>query len=812
MHRVSEFVTCLLVLIVCSEAAVSDEDICLYDVPTPPREEKTTALLQVHKGVSSPDQPHTRGAKAPQHAAHMKIIFEQEQQVQALEQGAASSRKPEALQGAANSHKSKETSAGSAEEVLKRQQAPEKKAPQAAPQKSQSQGHVSSSGSNKAPSHLPKGRAQETMHHSSKVSSELPRGKNPEKKHHSSKASTELPKGMLDPKSQAKKHHKRGASSQLPRGNTQEKKHHGSNASSEPPKGKFQEDAHHNSASSELPKGKSPEKKHHSKKHYDYDVHADMASKPSMPDSTNHAALNQADGHSAVLMSQKRADGFKVHNFAVEVMARIGGVVRNQAGFDAFLEAQNVEVVQQPLNALLNQYRLEASKEDGWLLLPPPNKGPVLRSFIRSDPWDCNFIPAGDARGGSCGLEVDSLELSPSTLHCGLQCSIEHANAYRTLQSIGSLPCCTTPPFCSAPACNLLHEPERVCEKRSPEENVAYMKQNDTWPSYHGWGGSFELDTLKLIDSLGCKDASGCPEKMFDLAIDLGANTGYYTEKLSVRNFAKNYIMIEANPRYANALRERWGTDSWKEKWFTDQVKQPNGNAYPDFEIINHALSNHSEGLLNMCETETSLEEFGCSVPIASVDSIIAEGLTPAFVEHVKDAKSAYIKIDTEGMDELVLRGMEGLLAETRGEYEDKSPRFLVNFLQFEFSPALMKKAKDREAFAEYDIESVTKFLESQGFETFMIGPRYLPLSHGSWNDEFKTWTADPDNNAGARLNYPKFDDRVCSWCATMTEPSFTSDVFAIRSTHPRASELKVALGACKESKEFDLRDPQYIF
>ena len=51
------------------------------------------------------------------------------------------------------------------------------------------------------------------------------------------------------------------------------------------------------------------------------------------------------------------------------------------------------------------------------------------------------------------------------------------------------------------------------------------MKQEDTWPSYHGWGGSYELDTLKLLDSLACHDGSGCPEKMFDLAIDLGADS-----------------------------------------------------------------------------------------------------------------------------------------------------------------------------------------------------------------------------------------------------------------------------------------------
>jgi len=268
--------------------------------------------------------------------------------------------------------------------------------------------------------------------------------------------------------------------------------------------------------------------------------------------------------------------------------------------------------------------------------------------------------------------------------------------------------------------------------------------------------------------------------------------------------------MIEANPQTTETLKIRWGNDTFKEKWFTQQVKESEGHI-PNFEIINHALSNHSEGLLDMCQTEGSMQyTAACQVPIATVDSIIPKALTPAFDDIFKKAQSAYIKIDTEGMDELVLRGMKGLLAETRGEYEDKTPRYLVNFLQFEFAPSLMTLAKNRENFTAYDIKTATQFLESIGFETFLIGPRYLPLSHGSWSDEFLTWTRDPNNNAGKQLNYPEFKDNLCTWCKDMTEPSFTADVFAIRSTHPRASELKVALGACEESIDFDLQDPQY--
>lgn len=321
-----------------------------------------------------------------------------------------------------------------------------------------------------------------------------------------------------------------------------------------------------------------------------------------------------------------------------------------------------------------------------------------------------------------------------------------------------------------------------------------------------------ELDTLKLIDLLGCH-GKNCTEEPFDLMLDLGANTGYYTEKLTVRNFAKNYIMIEANPSTKDVLQRRWGDEEWKNVWFTQQVTK-SGRA-PHFELINQALSNHSKGVLDMCQTEPSMAagtSGKCKVSIASIDDLVPAKLTPVFQEHFSQAQSAYIKIDTEGMDELVLRGMSRLLDETRGQYEDGSPRHLVNFLQFEFSPWLMQLAKQREGFQEYDIKSVTQFLESAGFETFLIGPRYLPLSHGSWDDEFLAFTNDPSNNAGAQVNYPNFDDRLCSGCNTLDHESFTGDIFAIRASHPRLSELKLALGACQESTDFDMKDPQYTF
>lgn len=442
-----------------------------------------------------------------------------------------------------------------------------------------------------------------------------------------------------------------------------------------------------------------------------------------------------------------------------------------------------------------------------------PETAALIGKMIRADPWNCDLIVTGDPRKITCELKTGEGALDPHNDKCSFSpggCNIEHANAFRTLQKVGSLPCCPTPPFCAAPTCaEQLAPAPTTCTKRSAAENLAYLKDPDVWPAYHGWGGANEVDTLKLIDMLGCK-GKGCKEPPFDLMLDLGANTGYYTEKLTVRKFAKHYVMVEANPVTSETLYQRWGNESWKKDWFTKQV--PHDPA-PSFQVINQALSNHSQGEVDMCQTEESFKPTGsCKVPIASVDSLVPEKLTPELKEHFTNAQSAFIKVDTEGMDELVLRGMTQLLNAQRGVNEDGSPRFLVNFLQFEWSPWLMSKAKKREGFQEYDVKSVTQFLESLGFETFLIGPRYLPLSHGSYADEFKTFSDDPNNNAGVRVNYPNFDDRLCKGCNTKDHESFTGDILAIRASHPRLTELKVALGACEESKDFDIKDPQYTF
>merc|ERR1719424_2754959 len=108
---------------------------------------------------------------------------------------------------------------------------------------------------------------------------------------------------------------------------------------------------------------------------------------------------------------------------------------------------------------------------------------------------------------------------------------------------------------CQRPSCHLY------------EENFAYLTHADVWPAYSGYGGSYYLDIHKhvdiLIQMLGCRDGSKeCEGKVepFDLALDIGANFGHITAKWAVRHFAKDYIMVEANPSLRDRFDSRFGS------------------------------------------------------------------------------------------------------------------------------------------------------------------------------------------------------------------------------------------------------------
>lgn len=450
----------------------------------------------------------------------------------------------------------------------------------------------------------------------------------------------------------------------------------------------------------------------------------------------------------------------------------------------------------------------------------------LLEKMILSDPWKCDMLPPYDPRRPTCGLSFADAGLHPAHMSELGNSSHDHKNALRMLFPIGVMPCCSTMPFCNAPACakqegaaltQLQTDGHKSCTKRLPALNFEYMTSPSAWPAYHGWGGTFELDLHKQWDALGTLLRQEGAVYPFDLVIDIGANSGYITEKLTARHFAKSYLLVEAYVGMKTFFETRLGNEEWKQKWFAEQVPKRKGAQVPQLEFLNVAVNDHTEGTLDLCFNEmwsSMNNNVPCPVDKVALDDRIPSGLSKNFQSLFSAAESAYIKIDVEGMDEMTMRGMPRILQEERGTYSNGKPRHLVNFMMFEFCPIWMDNVKRRDQIqSDYDLKSMTTFLESMGFETFLMGPRYLPLSHGSWEDSFRDFPRDVENSVGG-LNYPAFLSMTCPGPECPSRESLSNrmsaDIFAVRATHPMATEVKLALGACQESHDFNIKDHQY--
>jgi len=228
----------------------------------------------------------------------------------------------------------------------------------------------------------------------------------------------------------------------------------------------------------------------------------------------------------------------------------------------------------------------------------------------------------------------------------------------------------------------------------------------------------------------------------------------------------------------------------------------------PNFEFLNYAVSNKTGGVLDLCVNDANMwgavnNGASCPVDKVALDEVIPGRLSPGLRSAFAAAQTAYVKVDVEGYDQMALEGMAGILQEERGVHGDGTPRHLINFIQLEVCVSCTEHVKAVENRTAYDVKTATAFLESMGFESFLMGPRYLPLSHGSWIDSYNDFFNDPQNS-----NPQTYGETVGRGGVLVN--SFTADLFAMRATHPRATEIKLALGSCQESHDFSLTDEQY--
>jgi hypothetical protein len=193
------------------------------------------------------------------------------------------------------------------------------------------------------------------------------------------------------------------------------------------------------------------------------------------------------------------------------------------------------------------------------------------------------------------------------------------------------------------------------------------------------------------------------------------------------------------------------------------------------------------------------------------LDAIVPGKLSPVFQSKYAQAQSLYVKMDVDGMDQLAFDGMRALVDEVRGTYADGSPRHLVNFMMLEFCPQCIIETRTEKGFSKYDLGTQVELFQSLGFELFLIGPHYIPLSHGSWSEAYNLLFGNP-KACPTTMPFDKFKEAACltSEGCEIDECMEAADLFAMRSSHPRATEIKLALGACDESHDFDLADEQY--
>ena len=136
-----------------------------------------------------------------------------------------------------------------------------------------------------------------------------------------------------------------------------------------------------------------------------------------------------------------------------------------------------------------------------------------------------------------------------------------------------------------------------------------------------------------------------------------------------------------------------------------------------------------------------------------------------------------FLQVDTEGMDELVLRGFDEALSRRRG-------RALVQIVQLEFSPAQMREVNPDVGV--YNLNSTRIFLEARGFAVFWIGPNFVPISHGAWTDRYLELA---QRRTEALLG------------PGMAGRTMATDLLAVREDYPLLPKLRRLLGSCAPAR-----------
>lgn len=247
---------------------------------------------------------------------------------------------------------------------------------------------------------------------------------------------------------------------------------------------------------------------------------------------------------------------------------------------------------------------------------------------------------------------------------------------------------------------------ERECRK----QQINFYSSN-----HASFGGEQSSNALKDA-LLKCYDKFPNSDSQKDLLLDVGANSAQSYSFL--RSLSPNgmVFMFEPNPDSVAALRNKFRTDR-NVKIFETAVGETNGSVvYFNLQHTTNWAGNEHGSLAQNNVYEDNLSN-KVSVPLSSLDALLYSEMIRGNKKSIK-----FLKIDTEGFDQLVLYGAEKLLPD-------------VEVVLWECHD-LQRESKGGPGTTLY--ESVD-YLEKHNFHTFLVGPSLMRLDGGLYHPHYDT-------------------------------------------------------------------------
>jgi len=226
---------------------------------------------------------------------------------------------------------------------------------------------------------------------------------------------------------------------------------------------------------------------------------------------------------------------------------------------------------------------------------------------------------------------------------------------------------------------------------------------------FYGESGTEELKKLLLQCPHAARSAAD------ELVVDVGANTGQSYEFLRAYSPAALAVLFEPNNAIADALERTTAADK-RVLIYRGAVGEHNGTRV----TFNTQFANQADnqyGSLSVANVYGNDGNFRSMVPMYSLDV----ALGAVMQKHGKRSVQ-FLKIDTEGFDQLVLYGASRLLPSVR-------------VILWECHE-LQRQARGGPGTTIY--ESV-HYLEQAGFSSYVVGDKLLRLDAGLYHPHYDT-------------------------------------------------------------------------